>query len=84
MTTKQPATPRRKITSRFVICIKNEGYSVSLEKRKIYRVIPDTKAYAHNLLRIVDESGEDYLYPTDCFVPIHLPQRARAVFAVAV
>ncbi len=58
---------------RFAICIKNEDYPASLEVRKIYEVIPDPKAAKHGLVRIIDESGEDYLYPADYFIPIELP-----------
>jgi hypothetical protein len=67
---------------RFVICVKNEGYRASLEKRKIYRVLPDSRASAHRLIRIVDESGEDYLYPMELFVPIALPQTAVKALAL--
>jgi hypothetical protein len=78
--TKKNTTPHRTIRSRFVLCLNNEGCDVSLEKQKIYRVISDSQATAHNLLRVIDESGEDYLYPTSFFVPISVPQRARAAF----
>ena len=64
----------------FAVCIKNEGYAVSLEPRKIYQVIPDANAYEHHYLRVVDESGEDYLYPEDYFVLIELPQAVKKVF----
>ena len=47
----------------FVVCIKNENYAASLELRKIYEVIPDESAADHQLIRVIDESGEDYLYP---------------------
>ena len=68
---------------RFVICIRNEGYEVSLELRKIYQVLPDAPAERHSLLRIVDESGEDYLYPEDFFLPIGLPKSVeKALLAV--
>lgn len=60
----------------FVVCINNEGYPASLELRKIYRVLPDEKAAKHSLMRVVDESGEDYLYPERFFVPIQLPEAA--------
>jgi len=56
----------------FVICIKNDDHPVSLEKRKLYQVIPDTEAERHGQIRIIDESGEDYLYPNDYFVAIDL------------
>ena len=58
----------------FVVCVKNEGYPVSLELRKIYEVLEDNKAAEHDYVRVIDESGEDYLYPADFFIPIDLPQ----------
>ncbi|HKQ30939.1 MAG TPA: hypothetical protein VJS66_06620 [Burkholderiales bacterium] len=60
--------------SQFVVCVSNRGYSVSLERGKIYRIRPDLKAEAHRLVRVIDESGEDYLYPVKLFLPISLPQ----------
>lgn len=68
---------------RFAICIQNEGYPASLELWKIYRMVPDEKAARHQLVRIVDESGEDYLYPESYFVPIKLPQAAEEAFFAA-
>ncbi len=68
---------------RFVICIKNGDYQASLEVRKIYRVLPDDSAADHHLLRVIDESGDDYLYPEDYFTPIELPRAAIKAFAVA-
>jgi hypothetical protein len=65
-----------------VVCIKNEGYAVSLEKRKIYVALRDAAAEKHSMLRVVDESGEDYLYPRAFFRAIALPQAVkRAVLA---
>src|SRR5215469_7436027 len=64
----------RKRDYRFVICVRNDENPVSLEVRKLYQVIPDSKASEHHLVRIVDESGDDYLYPEDYFVAIKLPQ----------
>jgi len=58
---------------RFVICINNTEYPAALERRKIYQVIPDDSAAQHQLLRIIDESGEDYLYPEIYFVPALFP-----------
>jgi len=69
-----------KSQSEFVVCINNEGYPASLELRKIYRTLPDEKAKKHTMLRVVDESGEDYLYPEGFFVPIKLPQAAEEAF----
>jgi hypothetical protein len=58
----------------FVICVQNDGYPASLELWKVYRVVPDGKAARHQLIRVIDESGEDYLYSGSYFVPIKLPQ----------
>lgn len=67
----------------FVVCINNKDYSASLEVRKIYQVLPDLKANAHNMIRIIDESGEDYLYPSRHFMPIELPESVQQVLAFA-
>jgi hypothetical protein len=74
---------QQNLETRFVVCIKNEGYPASLELRKIYQVIPDARAAEHKYIRIIDESGEDYLYPVDYFVPIELPQDVEEVFSLA-
>jgi len=58
---------------RFVICIKNSGYLASLELRKLYEVLEDPEAAKDEMIRVIDESGEDYLYPTDMFVAALLP-----------
>jgi len=66
--------------AQFVICVGNKGYAASLELRKIYQVIPDKAALKLHQIRVIDESGEDYLYPQDFFVPVQLPQAVeRAV-----
>jgi hypothetical protein len=71
-------------SKQLVVCVDNEGYSVSLEKRKIYVMLRDASAEKHGLLRIVDESGEDYLYPKMFFRSIALPQSVKkAVLAAA-
>jgi hypothetical protein len=62
----------------FVVCIKNEGYTASLELHKIYRVLSDPQADKDGDLRIIDESGEDYLYPRDWFVLIEVPEAVEA------
>ena len=59
--------------NRFAVCINNSEYQASLELHKIYRVLPDPDAASDGDLRVVDESGEDYLYPAEYFVPIQLP-----------
>lgn len=58
----------------FAICINNAEYSASLEVRKVYRLLADKEAAALGLLRVVDESGEDYLYPKGYFIPVSLPK----------
>ena len=64
----------------FVICVRNKDYPASLELRKVYQVITDGRASKHHQLRVIDESGQDYLYPEEYFVPVKLPQAAeRAV-----
>ena len=68
----------------FVVCIKNEGYAASLELRKIYEVIPDERAAEHQMIRVVDESGEDYLYPSDFFIPIDLPKPIEQALTLAI
>ena len=68
----------------FVICLKNKGYEVSLERRKIYQVLPDADAAKHRQVRVVDESGDDYLYPQSFFTPIELPQTVRKAVLAAV
>lgn len=57
----------------FVVCIENNGFAASLEKRKIYLALPDAGAEADDLIRVIDESGEDYLYPRTLFQPIEVP-----------
>lgn len=58
----------------FVVCINNSDYPAALELHKIYRVIVDKDASGEGDIRIIDESGEDYLYPSSYFVPIQVPQ----------
>lgn len=64
----------------FAVCVRNEGYAASLEVRKIYKVIPDQVDTRLHQIRVVDESGEDYLYPEDYFVPVKLPQAVERTF----
>ncbi|OGQ77782.1 MAG: hypothetical protein A3F90_20340 [Deltaproteobacteria bacterium RIFCSPLOWO2_12_FULL_60_19] len=70
----------RHSAARFAICVDNSEYPVSLELHKLYRVIPDDDAKKDGDLRIVDESGEDYLYPADYFLLVDMPRGiARAL-----
>ncbi len=74
----------RPSTARYlVVCVKNEGYAASLEKRKIYVALPDPVADKHKQVRVIDESGEDYLYPKAFFIPISLPQPVRRAVLTA-
>jgi len=59
--------------SKFAICTENKGYEASLELRKLYQVIPDSKAQALDQIRVIDESGDDYLFPAAYFAPVDLP-----------
>jgi hypothetical protein len=65
---------RRPLTNHFAICIDNAEYPASLEKHKIYRIIQDKDAEQDGDLRVIDESGEDYLYPSERFVMVDLPR----------
>ena len=72
----------RTSAARFVLCVRNKDYPASLELRKVYRLLPDDLATKHRQVRVIDESGEDYLYPEEFFVPIKLPPVAeKAVLA---
>src|ERR1051326_6829928 len=61
----------------FVICIDNTGYPADLEVGKVYPVLPDNKGASLGMIRVIDESGEDYLYSAEQFVPIQVPDSAR-------
>jgi hypothetical protein len=65
---------------RFVVCVKNKDYAASLELRKLYQVVADGAAAKLHQIRVIDESGEDYLYPEKYFVTVQVPQSAgRAI-----
>jgi hypothetical protein len=70
-----------KPASSYVLCIDDGGYPESLEIRKVYVTLPDERAAEDQYIRVIDETGEDYLYPADLFVPIDVPPRATAVFS---
>ena len=65
---------------KFALCIRNDECE-DLELRKVYRVLPDGRAAEEGYVRVVDESGEDYLYPASYFIPLTLPQEAQAALA---
>ena len=68
MTDKEP---------RFAVCVRNEGYEASLELHKIYRIVPDLEADKEGDLRVLDESGEDYIYPAEWFILIEVPEAVQ-------
>ena len=70
-------------TQYFVLCINNKGYPASLEQRKLYQVIPDKIAEKHNQIRVIDESGEDYLYPESLFIELELPIQVEKALMIA-
>ena len=72
----QPSSP-------FLLGVKNEGYPASLETRKVYRSLADPGVESRGFVRLVDESGDDYLYPAPCFVAVELSAAAALVFAEA-
>jgi hypothetical protein len=76
-------TQHRATPPQLVICVRNDEYPVSLEVRKIYEVLPDAGAAGHHLVRIIDESGEDYLYPDTYFMPVDLAPAIRAALRLA-
>jgi len=63
--------------AQFAVCVKNKGYAASLELRKLYQIVADEVAPKLHQIRVIDESGEDYLYPEEYFVPVELPQSAE-------
>ena len=74
----------KKTAHLLVICVANDDYPASLEKRKIYEAIPDPDAAKYHQIRVIDESGEDYLYPESFFIPVTLPKNvAEAIIKAA-
>ncbi len=68
----------------FLLCVRNDGYEASLERRKIYQALPDRDAAKHEQVRVIDQSGDDYIYPATFFAPIKLPRPLRKVVLGAV
>ncbi len=65
----------------YAVCVRNDGYPASLELRKLYPLLEDSFAAEHGMVRVIDESGEDYLYPNDFFVKIDLPSAVEKTLA---
>jgi len=72
----EPATDRARPT--FVVCLDDGGHTLSLERRKVYRTVTDTLAESHGMLRVIDETGEDYLFPASLFVALTLSEQGIA------
>jgi hypothetical protein len=70
-------------TLSFVVCVDNSEYTVSLELHKIYRTLPDEETAGDGDLRVIDESGEDYIYPASYFLPIRLPRETEKALATS-
>ena len=74
----------RKEPTQFVVCLNNDGYRASLEVGKLYRMIPDREAEAEGLMRVIDESGEDYAFEADRFHRISVPPHVeKALLAMS-
>jgi hypothetical protein len=69
--------------SQYAVCIKNDEHPASLELRKLYQVVPDKSSNALGLVRIIDESGEDYLYPSKYFLPVKLSPAVQKAISLA-
>ena len=69
--------------TKFVVCISNKDYPASLEIRKFYQIVPDSYAEQHQMIRVIDESGEDYLYPSNYFISIKLPKAVEEALSIA-
>ncbi len=68
--------------ARLVVCVRNDDYPAALEPRKIYCSLPDPEAEAHGMIRVIDESGEDYLFPATYFAPIRVPPQVRRALGI--
>ena len=75
--------PRRMKTQGFAVCIQNAGFGASLEVRKLYPVVDDAEAEANDLIRVIDESGADYVYPARLFKRVTLPAEVQRALRLA-
>jgi len=78
---RSPRKARGGSPEHFAVCVQNNDYPASLELRKLYRVLDDDFAEQHSMIRVIDESGEDYLYPQDYFVRVALPASIEQALA---
>ena len=75
--------PKRPKTEGFAVCLQNRGFAASLDVRKLYPVLKDPDAEANDLIRVIDESGEDYLYPSRLFQRVNLPAELQRALRLA-
>jgi hypothetical protein len=75
---------RNRRRRKFVVCVWNANYEASLQLRKIYEQLPDRRGENDGLVRIIDEEGEDYLYPVGYFIPLDLPKRAEEAIGFSI
>jgi hypothetical protein len=89
MSTRSSATSTRRASRppaarrRLVLCVRNDGYQVSLDRGKFYIALADREAESEGQLRVIDESGEDYLYPKSLFATVALPTAVRRLLLAA-
>jgi hypothetical protein len=69
---------KKGLARRYAVCVKNKGNEASLERNKLYVLLPDQRAELDGLVRVIDEDGEDYLYPADWFIAVEVPKAVRA------
>ncbi len=75
--------PQRMKTEGYAVCLRNVGFAASLEVRKLYPVLADPEAQANDLIRVIDESGEDYVYPARLFQRLTLPSAVQRALRLA-
>lgn len=80
---RRPRIESRPRRGHLVLCLRTDGYEASLEPRKIYLALPDRDAAKHEQVRVIDESGEDYLFPSSLFVSIQVPATLRRALLAA-
>ena len=74
---------RRPKTDGYAVCLRNRGFAASLDVRKLYPILNDPEAEANDLVRVIDESGEDYLYPAGLFQRLTLPVELQRALRLA-
>jgi hypothetical protein len=70
-------TEKKREARRYAVCVANKGNEASLERNKVYALVPDSRAEADGLIRVIDEDGEGYLYPAEWFVAIEAPEAVQ-------